>query len=356
MIALKKGDILADDAEALVNTVNCVGVMGRGIALQFKKAFPENFKAYVRACDAGEVKPGRMLIFDNGQLQGTRYVINFPTKRHWKGKSKLEDVKSGLSALIDDVRRLGIRSIAVPPLGCGLGGLDWHIVRPMIENAFATIPGVSIRIYEPAGAPVPEAMVKTKVAPTMTTGRAALIELIRQYLAAVMDPFVTLLEVHKLMYFMQEAGEPLQLKFEKAPYGPYAKNLRHVLSAVEGHFITGYGDAEDDPMKPLELMPDAMAAAEAKLAEQQATATRFARVAKGIQGFESTYGMELLATVHWVVKHEHADSAQAAIPIVHAWNDRKKMFPGEHITLAYDALRNRGWLLPGTGKRDRFDC
>src|SRR5256885_1323275 len=124
MIALKMGDILADSAEALVNTVNCVGIMGRGIALQFKKAFPDNYKAYEDACKAGEMKPGRMLVFDTGKLHGTRYVINFPTKRHWKGKSKLEDVELGLVALVDDVKRLGIRSIAIPPLGCGLGGLD----------------------------------------------------------------------------------------------------------------------------------------------------------------------------------------------------------------------------------------
>jgi O-acetyl-ADP-ribose deacetylase (regulator of RNase III) len=352
MIALRTGDILADDAEALVNTVNCVGVMGRGIALQFKKAFPENYKAYERACEASEVQPGRMLPFDTGRLRGTRYVINFPTKRHWKGKSKIEDIESGLAALVEDVKALGIRSIAVPPLGCGLGGLEWRVVRPMIERAFAALPEVDVRLYEPAGAPVAEDMVKTKEPPGMTPGRAALVGLVRRYLAAVMDPFVTLLEIHKLMYFMQEAGEPLRLEFEKGRYGPYAKNLRHVLSAVEGHFITGYGDAEDDPLKPIELNEEALPAAEAKLNERPETAERFARVARGIEGFESTYGMELLATVHWVANHERAVSAETAVASVHGWNERKQMFPPEHIVLAYKVLRDRGWIEPAMRRGD----
>jgi len=347
MISLKTGDILADDAEALVNTVNCAGVMGRGIALQFKKAFPENFKAYEEACEAGDVTPGKMFIFDTEQLHGTRYIINFPTKRHWKGKSKVEDIRVGLVGLVADLKRLQIRSIAVPPLGCGLGGLDWNVVRPLIQYAFDDLPNVDVRVYEPAGAPAAEVMVRTKDTPIMTIGRAALVELMRQYLAAVMDPFVTLLEVHKLMYFMQEAGEPLKLNYKKGPYGPYATNLRHVLSAIEGHFISGYGDAEDDPMKPLELIPEALAAADAKLREQSQTAERFKRVAGAIEGFESTYGMELIATVHWVARYEGAESPERALALVHSWNDRKRMFPAEHISLAYQALRERGWLPPG---------
>jgi O-acetyl-ADP-ribose deacetylase (regulator of RNase III) len=341
MISIKSGDILAEDAEAVVNTVNCVGVMGRGIALQFKKAYPENFDTYEDACERGLVRPGRMLVFETGRLANPRYIINFPTKRHWKGKSKIEDIASGLAALVEEVRAREIRSIAIPPLGCGLGGLDWNDVRPMIEKAFRGHTETDVRIYQPAGAPVAEAMAKTTAVPTMTPGRAALIELVRQYLSAVMDPFVTLLEVHKLMYFMHEVGEPLKLKFKKGPYGPYAENLRHVLTAIEGHFISGYGDAADDPMKPLELLPDALPAAAAALALKPETAARFKQVAQLISGFESTYGMELLATVDWVSKQDGATSSEEAVRLVHAWNDRKKMFPPAHIALAYQALEQR---------------
>ena len=234
MIEYRSGDIVRENTEALINTVNCVGVMGRGIALQFKNAFPENFKAYAAACKAEEVQPGRMFVFETGQLTNPRYIINFPTKRHWRGKSRMEDIESGLKALVDTIRRYNIRSIAVPPLGSGLGGLDWPEVKLRIEAALQPLSDVRIIIYEPKGAPKTEKMVHNREVPTMTAGRAALVELMHRYLGGLLDPFVTLLEVHKLMYFMQEAGEPLRLKYQKAPYGPYAENLRHVLHAIEG--------------------------------------------------------------------------------------------------------------------------
>jgi len=344
MIEITRGDILQAEAEALVNTVNCVGVMGRGIALQFKKEFPNNFTAYKAACDRKELEPGRMLVVNLNQLQFPRFVVNFPTKRHWRGKSRIEDIESGLSALVDEVRQRGIESIAIPPLGCGLGGLDWSTVRRMIERAFEELPSVRVLLYEPAGAPAAEKMVKTKKTPNMTVGRASLLGLMRRYLSALMDPYVSLLEIHKLMYFMQEAGEPLRLKFAKGPYGPYAENLRHVLSLIEGHFISGYGDAEDDPARQIEMKVDASKQAEAYLSEHQDTRKRFQDVGELIQGFETPYGMELLATVHWVGKHEDPSTAEDTITKVHAWSERKKMFPEQHIRLAWDVLNREGWL------------
>jgi O-acetyl-ADP-ribose deacetylase (regulator of RNase III) len=187
-------------------------------------------------------------------------------------------------------------------------------------------------------------MAKTKKTPHMTVGRAALLGLMRRYLAAVMDPYVSLLEIHKLMYFMQEAGEPLRLNFAKGPYGPYAENLRHVLSLIEGHFITGYGDAEDDPSRQIELNPEASKQAEAYLAEHGATHDRFRKVGELIRGFETPYGMELLASVHWVGKHEARSTAEDPVSKIHAWNDRKKMFPEQHIRFAWDVLNAQGWL------------
>src|SRR5438477_6393740 len=119
----QQGDILHADAEALVNTVNCVGIMGRGIALQFRKEFPDNYKFYKAVCDRKELHPGKMLVFDLNRLENPRFIINFPTKRHWKGKSRIEDVRAGLESLVKEVRQRDIKSIAIPPLGCGLGGL-----------------------------------------------------------------------------------------------------------------------------------------------------------------------------------------------------------------------------------------
>lgn len=344
MIQVKQGDILQANVEALINTVNCVGVMGRGIALQFRKAYPENFKAYKAACDRHELRPGIMLVHDLHRPNVPRYIINFPTKRHWKGKSRLEDIEAGLSALIEVIRRLDIRSVAVPPLGCGLGGLDWRDVRPRIEQAFATLPDIQVLLYEPAGAPQADEMLKAKATPRMTEGRAALLGLMDRYLAAVMDPFVTLIEIHKLMYFMQEAGEVLKLRYEKGFYGPYATNLRHVLSHIEGHFITGYGDAEDSPDKQIELLPGAAEHAGALLKDHPQTRRRFERVVDLIEGFETSFGMELLATVHWVATRQGAASLAAAIAKTHAWNPRKRMFEERHIGIAWDVLHKKGWL------------
>lgn len=200
-------------------------------------------------------------------------------------------------------------------------------------------------LFAPSGAPKAEDMVKEKHAPAMTAGRAVLIELISRYLAATMDPFITLLEIHKLMYFMQEAGENLRLNYEKGTYGPYAKNLRHVLSLVEGHFISGYGDAEDDPERPIELLPGVIESASRFVDSLPDTRARFDRVAKLIHGFETPYGMELLATVHWVCAREGAESREDVIERTYAWNERKKSFDRKQIALARDVLASGGWLL-----------
>lgn len=256
----------------------------------------------------------------------------------------MEDIEAGLVALAREVRDRRIGSIAIPPLGCGLGGLPWEVVRPLIEQTFEALPGVRVLLYEPHGAPKATAMVNRAKCPRMTAGRAALLGLMRRYLAALMDDSVTLLELHKLMYFMQEAGEPLRLKYAKAPYGPYAENLRHVLNAVEGHFIIGYGDGEDAPAKPIELLPAAADRAETFLADHPTTRQRFDRVVDVISGFETPYGMELLSTVHWVAAHEKAATPDDAVAATYRWNQRKRMFSREHLRLAWETLDEAGWL------------
>ena len=345
MIELTSGDILKDDSDAIVNTVNCVGIMGRGIALQFKNAWPENFKAYEAACKREEVQPGRMFVYEVGQLTTPRYIINFPTKRHWRGKSRIEDIESGLKALVGEIRQRGIRSIAIPPLGSGLGGLDWNDVRPRIEAAMREVPDVRVRIFEPKGAPASDVMHHSREVPTMTAGRAALVELMGRYIRGLLDPTITLLEVHKLMYFMQEAGEPLRLKYVKAPYGPYAENLRHVLRAIEGHLVAGYADGGDAPDKPLTLVPGAVDDANAFLEANALTRERFDRVGRLVEGFETPFGLELLATVHWVARHESAGRNPAeVVERTYAWNDRKRQFTPRQIGIALNVLNKQGWL------------
>lgn len=347
MINTTRCDILQADAEALVNTVNCVGVMGRGIAAQFKKKFEGNFKAYKKACDAGKVRPGIVLVYDREHLLHPRYIINFPTKKHWRANSRIEDIESGLRALVAEVRNRKIQSIAIPPLGCGLGGLEWAKVRPIIESAFEKLPEVDVLLFEPAGAPAAENMVRRKRKPNMTVARAAMLGLMRRYLAAVMDPFVTLLEVHKLMYFLVAVGEPIpKLQFTKAPYGPYSETLRFVLHEIEGHFTLGFGDGEDAPTKPITLLDEGIAKSDAFLRAHPATQARFDRVADLIAGFETPYGMELLASVHWVAVEGGAQTVDEVVVMVHDWTSRKRdLFPRRHIELAWNVLRDRGILV-----------
>ena len=344
MIELKRGDILMEDAEALVNTVNCVGFMGRGIALQFKRAFPENFKAYTAACRRHEVQPGRMFVFDTGKLTHPRYIINFPTKRHWRGKSRLPDIEAGLEALVAEIKSRAIRSIAIPPLGSGLGGLDWNEVRPRIEQTLSVLPDVRVILFEPKGAPDSAKTPKSRKVPDMTPGRAALIGLMDRYLAGLMDPFVTLLEIHKLLYFMQEAGEPLRLRYVAAPYGPYAENLRQVLRAIEGYYVSGFLDSGEAPDKELQLVPGAVPDASAFLEQHADTRARFARVADLVQGFETPFGLELLSTVHWVATHDDARTVDDVVARTYAWGDRKRRFSERQIRLALDVLIKKGWI------------
>lgn len=349
MITSKTGDLLAEPAEALVNTVNCVGVMGRGVALQFRNAFPSNYAAYQAACERGEVQPGRMFIHELGELTGPRWIINFPTKRHWRGKSRIEDIETGLAALVAEIRARGIRSIALPPLGAGLGGLDWNEVKPRIIAALAPIEGLEVTLFEPAAAPANGRGMVPREIPTMTPGRAALVGLIDRYLGGLMDPFVSLLEVHKLMYFMQQAGEPLRLNYVKAPYGPYAENLGHVLARVEGHMVDGYRDGGDAPDKELKLVPGAVADARAVLANAGETRARFERVAALVSGFETPFGLELLSTVHWVARENASAAPDALVAEVYAWGERKKRFSARQIGLARDTLVAQGWLPGGAG-------
>ncbi|APR84569.1 ADP-ribose 1-phosphate phophatase related protein [Minicystis rosea] len=345
MIAFTSGNLLDADVEALVNTVNCVGVMGKGLALQFKQAYPENFRVYERACRAGEVAPGRMLTVPTGRLTGPKLIVNFPTKRHWRGASRMEDIESGLVALVDEVRRLHIRSIAMPPLGCGNGGLDWADVRPRIERALAALEGVRVVIFEPSGPPAADAMVVATKKPPMSRGRALLVALLERY--ALPGYEHTKLEVQKLAYFLFALGELPKLAYVKHQFGPYAENLNHVLQAMEGHYLRGYGD-RSKARAEITLLPGAVEAAHATLADDAAADVAVERVARLIQGFENPHGLELLATVHWVATREDPAAAadvEQAIAGVARWNERKReRFRPEHVRKAWRRLREAGWL------------
>jgi len=344
MIRMTRGNILEADTEALVNTVNCVGYMGRGIALQFKKAFPDNFAAYQAACREGAVRPGRVFVFETGSMMNPKYIINFPTKRHWRGKSRLKDIDSGLESLVKELEHRKVGSVAVPPLGSGLGGLDWKVVRRRIEEAFSRLPNMRVLLFEPVGSPEPEKMpVRTK-RPRMTIARALFIKLMQQY--TEMAYRLTLLEIQKLAYFLQEAGEPLRLRYEAGHYGPYAHNLNKVLEELENHYIRGYGDSPK-PDVEIKLLRGAVTAADVFLAKHEESEERLEQVANLIEGFETPYGMELLSSVQWVATRSGHGmrSADAVVEAVHSWNQRKRdMFRPEHIRIAWNRLAELGWV------------
>lgn len=235
--------------------------------------------------------------------------------------------------------------LALSPLGSGLGGLDWPEVRRKLARFLDGLDGVRVVVFEPGGGPEDLRANRSSDVPNMTPGRAVLVALMDHYIRVLLDPFITLLEVHKLMYFMQIAGEPLRLKLSKGAYGPYAENLRHVLNALEGHFIAGYFDGGDNPGKPLELVPGAIDNANAFLASHEGTRARLHKVLELVEGFESSYGLELLATVHWVVDQEHHHDFNGMMRQVRSWGGRTKLqFTQRQLRMAVDRLLQGGWI------------
>lgn len=343
-VQIMKGDLLAQPADAIVNTVNCVGIMGKGIALQFKQKWPANFKAYAVACRAGEVEIGRMFVFDCGGLVRPHFIINFPTKKHWREKTKIAYIEIGLADLIEHVQKLNIRSIAIPPLGCGNGGLMWSQVRSRIECALSNLKGVEVFLFEPAGAPSVANMEINTKKPNMTPSRAAMIKLLSIY--RELEYRLSSIEIQKLAYFLEVSGHDLNLSFTKHNYGPYSNKIWHVLKAMDGHYLEGVGDRTSSA--EIRLLPNALSEAEEYIARSgdNELKQRLEQVASLIEGFETPYGMELLATVHWVAIHEtKASTIEEAIQAVRDWNNRKqKLLQDSHVRTAWNRLKSLGWL------------
>jgi O-acetyl-ADP-ribose deacetylase (regulator of RNase III) len=338
-----EGDLLQQqDVDAIVNTVNCVGVMGKGIALQFKKKWPNNFKAYAAACKAGEVKLGQMFTFELGPMATPQFIINFPTKGHWRSASRIEDIESGLADLVNQITLHNIGSIAIPPLGCGNGGLLWTDVKPLIIQYLSVLPSLEVRLFEPTGSIKATALVTNTSKPKMTPGRAAILALLETYKSV--NYGLSKIEVQKLAYFLQVAGQDLKLKFVKHHYGPYADALRHALERMDGHFIQGVGDG----VVEAEIKPDDEALQQAKQFLQHADSainSHIQRVANLIDGYQSPYGVELLSTVHWVIKNEGAQTPEQAFYLIQQWNERKKqLMTQQHVNAAWDQLAQQDWI------------
>ena len=294
-----------------------------------------------------------MFVHDEGELGTPRWIINFPTKSHWRTNSQLTDIDAGLSDLARVVCELELSSIALPALGCGNGGLDWTVVEPRIQAALGDIEGLTAYVYPPAGAPAPGEMPIRTERPDMSLGKAVLLAISARYHTAAAQAGITvmplgasLLEMQKLMYLMQEAGQPLRLRYTKGRYGPYADNLHMVLQSTEGHYTRGYGDRTEVVLRlaPIRLVAGAWEEAERFLSAHPEAQGRLDRVMRLIEGFESPYGLELLATVHYAATYIQADR-HTVVETVQRWNERKQdLFLPRHIDVALTRLRDQGWV------------
>lgn len=350
MLKFTTGNLLEADADALVNTVNTVGVMGKGIALMFKERFPKNFKEYEAACAKGQLKPGSIFVTRADELQGPQWIINFATKKHWRHPSKLEWISSGLKELKLFLISKQIRSVAIPPLGAGNGGLDWSAVRQLILDELSDLDDVHITVFEPSTQY--QNISKRAGVEKLTPARALIAEVIRQY--GVLGMECTLLEVQKLAWFLERAVEhlapdnPLDLRFAANRYGPYADRLRHLLEGLDGSYL--HCDRRIADAKPMDVIWFEPAKADYLAAYLRSDAVRpylpaLESTLNLIDGFESPFGMELLASIDWTLQQGAAPSTESVRRALALWptdedaGSRKlRIFNEQHINVALQRL------------------
>lgn len=331
MISFKVGNILESQTEALVNTVNTVGIMGKGIALAFRKTFPDAMEEYVRAVKENAIRVGKVQVIRTNYLL-PKYIINFPTKVHWRYPSKMEYIDEGLSDLVTKINEYRIRSISVPPLGCGNGKLDWTKVKPLMLRHLEPISGhIEIVIFEPGFS---DQTMTQRQEVKLTPARAMLIYLFKQY--QVLGYSLNLLVAQKLAYLLQRFGEPLNLVFEKGTYGPYAHRLFHLLKYLNGCYIW-FKEEENKPGTTITIDSSEYSLVEEYIADEIADEqkVRLQKVLKAIEGFESPFGLELLATVDFLIQQTRTTQVENIIKDISNWTTRKKdLMKPYHIEVA----------------------
>lgn len=354
MFEYTSGNLLESDADAVVNTVNTVGVMGKGIALMFKENFPENYRLYADACKRKEVELGKMFVTENEGLFGPKWIINFPTKGHWRYPSKFEWIENGLGDLKRVLRDKNIKSVAIPPLGAGNGGLDWPKVRRAISDTLGSLDGVKIIVYEPTSKY--QNVSKPTGVEKLTPARALIADLVRQY--SILGIECTVLEVQKLGYFLERqiarhGAKTLAFDFKPNRYGPYSDKLKHMLNALDGSYLQcdkRLGDAGPNDIIRFNFSK------QEKLATYLKTEVKdyhkvLAATADVIDGFESPLSMELLSTVDWLVEQGTEPNVATIMESLSKWPVGKSagarklsLFDDRMITVALQALGEAGML------------
>ncbi|MCU0446745.1 MAG: macro domain-containing protein [Microscillaceae bacterium] len=340
MIHYKIGNLLESEADALVNTVNTVGVMGKGIALQFKNMFPNNFKLYSKACKNKGLKIGQLLVTEEeALLKNKKIIINFPTKTDWRLPSEYQYIEVGLKELVKVIQEKNIKSIAIPPLGAGNGGLDWHKVKQLLEKCLANI-DCEVYLYEP-NATIQETLKKerVKLTPARAMLLAVLYELVRN------GEFVSEFSAEKIAYFLQRFGarELFKLDFQPNFYGPYSGKVKHVLYYLNGSYIMGYNSKDKKPFEELSLILDAEIEVTQFLNKPENAIFKsiVEKTKTCLKGFYSPFGLELLSTIDFIFLEKQINTPEAIIKELANWGERKKNLLNnpKFIQIALDNLK-----------------
>jgi O-acetyl-ADP-ribose deacetylase (regulator of RNase III)/uncharacterized protein YwgA len=344
MIKYTTGNLLNAKTDALVNTVNTVGVMGKGIALQFKERYKENFRVYHAKAKAKELKVGDILVVKDHDLSGAKLIFNFPTKQHWKGNSKMEYIEAGLEDLKRKIIEYGVKSIALPPLGCGNGGLDWNVVKALIERELKDLP-VEILVFEP-NASIKAQLEKETRKPEvkkLTPGRAMLLYLM--FLYEEKGEPGSVFVANKLAYFLQRSGEKMRLTFQPHLYGPYSAQVQHVLYSLNGKYLSGLEQNQIGPFEPLKLNYEKLEEVRTYVTKEldASQRSRLSSVMSLLSGFESTFSLELLATVDYLLAEKGSKTKEEVMKEIESWSERKtKVFKPHYIDTAMNRLKTHG--------------
>lgn len=321
MIKYLEGNIFESDAQALVNTVNTVGVMGKGIALQFKKAFPSNYKLYSDACKQNEIAIGKLFVsYDSNLNTGKKVIVNFPTKTHWRKPSEYIYIEKGLDNLISVIEQHDIKSIAIPPLGAGNGGLEWEQVKKIIEQKLSLL-NIDIYIYEPT-LKIKEHLKKERV--RLTSARALLLYVLYDLVSN--GEYVSEFSSEKVCYFLQRFGadKHFKLKFEPNFYGPYSGKVRFVLNALNGSYIMGFSDMDKKPFDPLTLVADGYETVKDYIERDDELFLIAQKTMNFLNGFYSDFALELLSSIDYLSRKHNTFSQDVVSEKLEEWSDRKR--------------------------------
>lgn len=349
-ISFKNGDLFKEPVDALVNTVNCVGVMGKGVAREFKIRWPENYTAYRTLCDTKALRPGIVFVYELQSLLSSdtpKYLVNFPTKDHWKAKSKIDYISRGLDALVEKICELDIRSIAMPPLGCGNGGLDWSEVKPLIVEKLEKLGDVNVIVFNPKEQTEEPEFNTTSLG--MTFERALVLKLLID-LSDIFDEQYDRLTLQKLIYLLQAMGVKLNLNFNKYLHGPYSEALRKAFISLEKYkMVEGFARS-----RQVTVTPAGYATAEEFLREWKHDKADdvIGKLSRLIEGYESPYGLELLSSVHWLVSKKSVNSIKEIESELFVENpSERNVFRTPEIEQAYSRLAEDG-VLPKLSEMD----